>query len=113
MVLIMITLERYNKWRYLKQRQLSNAANSNSTGAGPALGPGFNPHPGNSNSTSSYSHGSQQGLLASHYQAPTAWAFLRVELLGLLVLADVPVLVLYWLLSLVLRPDVASLQTVH
>lgn len=52
-------------------------------------------------------HSGQRSLLLDPYTAPTAWALLRLELLKLVVLLDVPVLLLWWATSSVLRPAAA------
>lgn len=102
LVLLMITLERYSKWQYMQQQQQQPQQQRPATQQPHGPGP-------NDNFAAGRRHGSGQsrstGLLADPYSAPNAWAFLRLELLKLVVLADVPVLILWYTLSGLLRPQ--------
>lgn len=117
----MITLERYNKWHYLKQHNHNHYQHPEAARQPQPLDRGSaslseqTPGADGSNQTDAYNLGagvgsnnrysnSQGGLLMDPYMAPTAWALLRLELLKLAVLADIPVLMLWWALSTFLRP---------
>jgi len=107
-----VTLERFSKWRFLQQHQQQQQqqqpqqqqqqqqqqgiqqVQSEQVGATSTV---------TSSSNSSSSSDRSPGLLTDPYMAPTAGAFLRLELLRLVVLADVPVLLLWWALASLLR----------
>jgi hypothetical protein len=126
LILLMVTLERYNKWHYLKHHNRDHYQHPEQQRQPQPLGPGSaslnaqTPEADGSNPTyahnldagirptNHYSH-SQGGLFMDPYRAPTAWVLLRLELLKLVVLADIPVLMLWWVLSNFLRPALPAM----
>lgn len=91
------TLERFSKWKFVqqhRQQQQQQQQEIQHSGASSTA----------TSSSSSNSRDRPAGLLPDPYMAPTAGAFLRLELLKLVVLADVPVLLLWWALTSLLRP---------
>lgn len=114
LLLLMIMLERYSKWCFLQQQQQQQSPEhargartqppGTSDGAGSSRGgpSGTDAHVSQASHVGSTDQGTS--VFADPYRFTTAWEFLRIELLKLVVLADVPVLLCWFVLSSVLRP---------